>query len=168
MAPAVLSFATLWLVTAGARATGPAALLLLPFILIAMIVVVIWATVRLGLAGPVVMLEPVGPIEAIRRSFELTRGFTMRNFGVVLVASLVVAAITVALSLPIGMLAGIFTVFNSQITVLTGLVTVVSEGLIGAIAAPFSAAITVLLYVDLRMRKEGLDVALARAADPRH
>jgi hypothetical protein len=40
---------------------------------------------------------------------------------------------------------------------------------IGAIAAgtvtrPISAAVTVLLYVDMRMRKEGLDLALRTAA----
>ena len=41
--------------------------------------------------------------------------------------------------------------------------------MIGAIAAgtvtrPISAAVTVLLYVDMRMRKEGLDLALRTAS----
>ena len=30
---------------------------------------------------------------------------------------------------------------------------------------PFTAAVTALLYIDLRMRREGLDVELIRASD---
>ena len=36
--------------------------------------------------------------------------------------------------------------------------------LINAVAMPFYAGSLALLYIDLRMRKEGLDVELARAA----
>ena len=47
-------------------------------------------------------------------------------------------------------------------------VAVVLSVLGGVIArtliAPFSAAILALLYIDLRMRREGLDVTLQRAA----
>jgi hypothetical protein len=44
---------------------------------------------------------------------------------------------------------------------------------IGAIAAgtvtrPITAGVTVLLYVDMRMRKEGLDLALRSASGPGH
>ena len=34
----------------------------------------------------------------------------------------------------------------------------------GTVTRPISAAVTVLLYVDMRMRKEGLDLALRTAA----
>ena len=33
-----------------------------------------------------------------------------------------------------------------------------------AVVSPFGAAVVCLLYIDLRIRREGLDVALARAA----
>ena len=44
--------------------------------------------------------------------------------------------------------------------VLTGLAGIVAT----TITAPFTAGVIVLLYVDRRMRREGLDIALARAA----
>ena len=37
----------------------------------------------------------------------------------------------------------------------------------GSILNPWSAAVTALVYIDLRMRREGLDLDLLRAADAR-
>ena len=44
--------------------------------------------------------------------------------------------------------------------IIAGVGTIVS----GAVSRPVSAGVTVLLYLDLRMRKEGLDLALQNAA----
>ena len=43
-------------------------------------------------------------------------------------------------------------------------VTNLGSVLASTVTAPFTAALTALLYIDLRIRREGLDVALARAA----
>jgi hypothetical protein len=43
-------------------------------------------------------------------------------------------------------------------------ITNVGSVLASTVTAPFTAALTALLYIDLRIRREGLDVALARAA----
>jgi hypothetical protein len=44
------------------------------------------------------------------------------------------------------------------------MVSTIGSILAGTLTYPFVAAVTVLLYVDLRMRREGLDLTLARAA----
>ena len=39
--------------------------------------------------------------------------------------------------------------------------------LVGALTVPFTAGVTALLYLDQRIRREGLDVSLLRAAQDR-
>lgn len=155
----------LFLLLGTLASSGAAPLVILfPFLALALLVVTVWLSIRLAMAGPAVMLEQISPVDALKRSFDLTRGFTMRNLGVTIVAALVVAAIALAISLPIGLVSGMFYVFGTQVLAIAAVVSVIAQTLSTAISVPFSAAVTVLLYVDLRMRKEGLDVALARAA----
>jgi hypothetical protein len=88
----------------------------------------------------------------VRRSF-------WRVFGITLLAGIIVAIAGGILQLP-------FTLFGAVLgSGLGGTVILV----IGAIAAgtvtrPITAGVTVLLYVDMRMRKEGLDLALRTAS----
>jgi putative membrane protein len=51
---------------------------------------------------------------------------------------------------------------NAMLAVLAGSVLVSS--LIQAVTMPFDSAVVALIYTDLRMRSEGLDVELRRAA----
>ena len=48
--------------------------------------------------------------------------------------------------------------------VLLQLLTTLGGIVAGALTYPFAASVATLLYVDLRMRKEGLDIELMRAA----
>jgi hypothetical protein len=50
-------------------------------------------------------------------------------------------------------------------TLLTTGLNAVGQTASGAILQPWSAAVVALLYIDLRMRREGLDLELIRAAD---
>jgi hypothetical protein len=53
---------------------------------------------------------------------------------------------------------------NFTFTVLGLLISGVGQIVAGTVFYPFTAAVTALIYVDLRMRREGLDVELLRAA----
>jgi len=46
------------------------------------------------------------------------------------------------------------------------LVSGVAEVIAMTLSTAFLAAVVALLYIDVRMRREGLDVELARASDP--
>jgi hypothetical protein len=126
--------------------------------------------VRLSLSLPALVLERISPARAVRRSFELSRGSSWRLFGILLLTWIIVGIAALVLSIPFsiagGLLGGSGGMFSFGAKVsLAGLIV----GAIGGIAAntvtaPIKAGVAVLLYTDLRMRREGLDLALRTAA----
>jgi hypothetical protein len=141
-------------------------------------VVFVWISIRLTLAVPSVVLEGIGPVEALRRSWQLVQGSWWRVFGITLLAGIVVAIIGFILQFPFGIVSSLigggggFTMINTgSSTVATAAPTVLGVAIsaIGSIVAatctrPISAGVTVLLYTDMRIRREGLDIALNQAA----
>lgn len=139
---------------------------------IGLFVTTIWVLIRLLMAVPVVVLEVAGPWAALRRSWQLVQGNWWRVFGINLLAGIVVTVIAGIIEVPFGLLR---ILINGGGSVLTGLggtakptVLALIVGAIGGIIAttctrPISAGVSVLLYADLRMRKEGLDLQLQQA-----
>jgi hypothetical protein len=117
----------------------------------------IWLFVRYAVAVPALLLERIGPVAALGRSFRLVKGRWWATFGALLVgymlASIVGAIVQSVLVLVPSLLADGNTValaFGSAV-----------GGTVGAvITTPYSAAVVALLYFDLRVRKEGLDLQL--------
>jgi hypothetical protein len=116
-----------------------------------------------------VVLEREGPVRALGRSWRLVRGSFWRVLGITLLAGLIVVVTAGVLQIPfslIGALAG----GGSSLLPATGgsvagiLISAVGGVVAGAVARPISAGVAVLLYVDLRMRREGLDLVLQTAA----
>ncbi|WP_083931722.1 glycerophosphoryl diester phosphodiesterase membrane domain-containing protein [Nocardiopsis salina] len=126
-----------------------------------------WISVRIFLAMPIVVLERIGPISALARSWRLTQGNWWRMFGIVLLTLAIVFAVTMLLTFALGLFALIPTMIAEGadwgMTAATA-VGVLVEALTYSITTPFLAAVTTLLYVDLRMRREGLDLRLHRVA----
>ncbi|MCI0687428.1 MAG: glycerophosphoryl diester phosphodiesterase membrane domain-containing protein, partial [Sporichthyaceae bacterium] len=125
--------------------------------------------VALAVATPALMLEKQPVLKAIGRSWRLVRGSRWRVFFVNLLAFIITFVIANIVAAPFQLFGGGFESFldpaaASEPTLLE-LIIVSLGGVIGSmITLPFSAAITVLLYVDLRIRREGMDIELARAA----
>jgi Membrane domain of glycerophosphoryl diester phosphodiesterase len=122
-----------------------------------------WLATMLSLVAPVVVLEQAGARRALARSWRLVRRSFWRIFGILLLAGLIVVIAGAILQLP-------FTFIGSLVSSGGGFSTGTIIVVIGAIAAgtvtrPITAGVTVLLYVDQRMRREGLDLALRTAAD---
>jgi hypothetical protein len=130
-----------------------------------------WVWVSLCLAPPALMLEKHGLIAATRRSVKLARGSRWRILGVQLLALVLVFAITFVISLPTALIDALLSggdTLTDPAAVGTGWSTLVVNS-IGSIVAttitlPFTASITALLYLDQRIRREALDLELARAA----
>ncbi|HJQ46226.1 MAG TPA: hypothetical protein VJ870_07880 [Amycolatopsis sp.] len=126
----------------------------------------IWVYVLFSLAAPALVLERSGIGESLRRSRLLVRGAWWRVFGVLLLTLIVQEIISVIIQIPFSL--QLFANLDSPATasaslgtqLLSALGTVVAE----TIVTPFVAGATVLLYIDQRMRKEGMDIQLARAA----
>jgi hypothetical protein len=134
------------------------------------LVVSIWFSVMLSLAAPAVVLEQLGPVQALRRSWRLASRSFWRLFGILLLTALVVFVASAILQVPfviIRVLAGGSGVGGGLAvgsTVLIAIIGAIGSIVSGAVTRPVSAGVTVLLYLDMRMRKEGLDLVLRNAA----
>lgn len=154
---------------AGFRAPGIALLIVG---LLAGVVAAVWIWVRFSLAAPALMLEKQGVITAMRRSAKLVRGSWWRVFGVQLLATILVIIVASVLQMP-ATLIGMFVSGEglsgfAEGTPPTGWSYLIAVG-IGAVIAstvtfPIRAGVTALLYLDQRIRREALDLELARAA----
>lgn len=135
---------------------------------LALIVIVFIAAaflvVRLSLAPAALMLENTGVVEGIGRSWALTRGSFWRVLGILVLAGLITGLVTGTLSFGLGMVLGVISVGLPAAQPLVSAVTVLLTSVLSALVLPFTAAVTALTYIDLRMRTEGLDVELRQAA----
>ena len=141
---------------AGAPAAVYGAIVLLG---LAALVLTIWLSTMLSLVTPVVVLENERPVRALARSWRLVRRSFWRVFGITLLAGIIVTVAGGILQLP-------FTFFGAVLGRGIGGTVILVIGAIaaGTVTRPITAGVTVLLYVDMRMRKEGLDLALRTAS----
>jgi uncharacterized RDD family membrane protein YckC len=133
------------------------------------IVLTIWFVIMFRMVGPVVVLEREGPARSLARSWRLVRRSFWRVFGISLLAWLIVVITAAVLQIPFNVIAGAAGGGNSYLPGTTGslvgvVVSAIGGIVAGAVARPISAGVTVLLYVDLRIRREGLDLVLQTAA----
>lgn len=136
---------------------------------IAGVVLTIWFVIMFRMAGPAVVLEREGPVQALKRSWRLVRGSFWRVLGITLLAGLIVLVTAGVLQLPFSIFGALAGGGNSMFpgtggNVASILISAVGGVVAGAVARPISAGVAVLLYVDLRMRREGLDLILQTAA----
>jgi hypothetical protein len=149
---------------------GPVAVLLGVIGGIAGIVLEILLVVRLSMTLPAVVLERISPADAIRRSWQLTQGSFWRLFGILLLTLVIVGIAGVVLTIPFTLIEALMGGSGGAFGVAAGTsFAAILVGTIGSIVAatvtrPVSAGVNVLLYVDLRIRREGLDLRLRDAA----
>lgn len=119
---------------------------------------------KLCLAPAALILENIGVFEGISRSWTLTRGYFWRVVGIRLLSTIIIGVASWAASSALNFVTqGLaFMAPSAMVVVLAGSVLVSS--LIQAVTMPFDSAVVALIYTDLRMRSEGLDVELRRAA----
>ena len=127
------------------------------------VAVVVYVYVVLGVAGPAVVLERRGALAACRRSRKLVQGSFWRVFGILGLSGLFVVVMAAAIGVPFQVVSAVVA-GDDPFGVLPLTVNGVGAILAGTLTSPFAAAVVVLLFVDLRIRREGLDIELARAA----
>ncbi|MFF2045794.1 hypothetical protein ACFVVX_35765 [Kitasatospora sp. NPDC058170] len=136
--------------------------------------VAVWIWIQLSLAAPALMLEKQGVLTALSRSRRLVRGAWWRLFGINLLSQVLAGIVAGMISVPftiVGVVLGFDDIAGQADS--GGLVSLppallITTAIAGVISAtltiPFTASIGVLLYVDQRIRREALDIELARAA----
>jgi hypothetical protein len=153
-----------------ALASAPTAAIVIAFVLgiPAFVVVAAYLYTAFALAPPAIVLERQGVVASLRRSRSLVRGAWWRTFGILLLVNLIAQVLAGILGVP-------FTVLTLLVAWVTGdglnvyailplLVTALGTIVASAVTWPFTAVSTALIYVDRRMRREALDLELARAA----
>lgn len=119
-----------------------------------------WAFASLALVGPAIVLEDLGPIAAIRRSFQLVDRARLRTLGLWLLMGIITSLLALIFSLLF--LASIVAEPTMR-SILQAAATVASS----SISSPLLFGALVILYYDLRVRKEAFDLQLAAEALPR-
>ncbi|MGW6822937.1 glycerophosphoryl diester phosphodiesterase membrane domain-containing protein [Streptomyces sp. NPDC055005] len=140
--------------------------------LLVLVPVVVWLGVALSLSSPALMLEKSTVAKAIARSWKLVKGSWWRIFGITLLTGIITAIITGIIYYPLSMIGvfgfgdGLDSVMDGSASYSWGFLIFGGVALIIAqtITMPIQAGVTVLLYVDQRIRREALDLDLARAA----
>ncbi|MBO3083883.1 glycerophosphoryl diester phosphodiesterase membrane domain-containing protein [Cellulomonas fengjieae] len=132
---------------------------------LALVVAAVWFATRTLLVPPALMLEGKKFWPTITRAWKLTRGSFWRLFGIYLLTSILAGIIAQIIVVPASVFGQLVlrdpTATSFASIVVTGIATVIASTL----STTFVSAVVALLYIDVRMRREGLDVELARAAE---
>ncbi|MFE0177851.1 oxidoreductase [Streptomyces sp. NPDC059002] len=161
-------------VTVLTDSTAPFGLVFLLFLLV--LPLAAWLYVLFAFAPAAAVLESAGPLTALRRSARLVRGAWWRTFGISLLAGVIVAIVSLAFRLPLQFAAPqppevtpdtdtselLFDQLRSQFG-LYALLGLVGTLLTQLLATLFLPLVTALLYIDRRIRKEGLAHTLTAA-----
>ncbi|WP_369378519.1 glycerophosphoryl diester phosphodiesterase membrane domain-containing protein [Streptomyces sp. cg36] len=137
-------------------------------------VVAVWLMIQFSLAAPALMLERQGLTQSLRRSAKLVRGSWWRVFGITLLTLLLTFIVSMIIEIPFTVIGtvvddgGASSLFTGgagdlgwPFLIITGIGAVIGS----AITYPISAGVAALLYIDQRIRREALDLDLARAAN---
>lgn len=105
--------------------------------------------------APVVVLEGRSPVAALQRSYDLSTDGRWRILAVLTVTVIVVLVVDMSVGMGLNWLLG---GDGSLLVRVAGTV-------VGAVVAPVSEAVPVLLYYDQRIRREGYDLEVLLPAD---
>lgn len=127
---------------------------LLPFLMLAVVALVLYLQTRWVVGTPGLVVEELGARGALGRSWALTRGKFWRSFAVTFVLGLIAL---VVLSLPTFAIQ-MFAFGVSSDLPLPSAVGAFLSAVVGALFVPLTASAYLVLYYDLRVRHENLDL----------
>ncbi|WP_151775176.1 hypothetical protein [Streptomyces abyssomicinicus] len=132
-----------------------------------------WIYIRWALSSPALILEKQPVLRSMTRSAKLVQGSWWRIFGILALTNLITAFVSFVIAVPFelvgmsmsGMSLGSFlgggtAEFGPLYYVFTGIGGMFAT----TVTLPITAGVTVLLYIDRRIRREALDLELARAS----
>jgi len=125
--------------------------------------------VYFSIASAALVLERATVFGAMSRSSRLISGAFWRTFGAVLLMGIIYTVINVAIGVPFSIPEWVFPSVdpatlsvNESRFVVNQTIATIGSVIVNTITMPFIAAGISLIYIDRRMRTEGLDITLAR------
>ncbi len=152
VAAAVLAVGAMALLPAPGGGAGGFGAFLAILVGVSAVVLAIVVMVRLALPAAVLAGERVGAVEALRRSWHLTSDNTWRAFVVLAVVTIVVAILGSTL---LELLAVVVTDGIAAGMGLADVSDALLSGLVSTLMAPIGGVVLAVLYLDLRVRRDG-------------
>lgn len=125
--------------------------------LILLVVPGVYVACRLLTCVPVALIEEKGPMESLKRSWELTKGFAGRSFVIILLYLIIAILASLLVLAPLG--------FGMQAAAKSGgslwiwlVLTQAAQRMVNILVQPILLISTAILYYDLRVRKEAFDI----------
>ncbi|WP_159501075.1 glycerophosphoryl diester phosphodiesterase membrane domain-containing protein [Microbacterium sp. 18062] len=154
-----------------------AGIVLAILLVLAAIPLAFWLPTKLFVVPAVLVLEGTGVFAAIGRSWRLTRGRFWKTLGVWFLVQLTFSILAQVVSVPFSILSGMLSALVAPtgssdpaaivgILVTSGITQIVTL-LIQSVALVVVASASALVYIDARMRSEGLDHDLQSYVDQR-
>jgi hypothetical protein len=106
-------------------------------------------------AIPALLMEDCRGTKALRRSRQLVKGRFWPSFGAVVIAIMLAGVVTAALQGAV-----LAVVLSTENQLVETVVQAIAGTATSALVTPFSAAAILVIYFDLRVRKEGFDLEL--------
>lgn len=136
------------------------------------VVLLAWFYVVFLLAPPALMLERGSVSHALKRSAKLVKGSWWRVCGISLLTALITKVTAAIIVMPFAITAmflapgGLQAFMDGSATQSTIFLVIAAIGSVigAAVTMPMQTGVTSLLYIDQRIRREALDLELARAA----
>ena len=136
--------------------------LLIFLMFITLLCVVGFLSVKFAFISLAVILEGLGPVDALKRSWNLSKGSFWRVLGRLIIIGLVVGVIGMVLGAIIGAILGVGASLSTAMT--TSLISSFLTTLVSAVIIPVQSSYQTLMYLDERMRKENLAPMIAEEA----
>jgi hypothetical protein len=114
----------------------------------------------LGLSAPAVVIDQLGPLRAMGRSLVLTTRTGLRGLWIRVLGYLAWLLIRLGLSLATIAIINLF--YSSPSTTVDNLILGAAWLVVNTLAYPVLGCLDVALHLEIRMRTEGLDLALRR------
>lgn len=114
----------------------------------------------ISFVGPVFVVEGLGGLPAIRRSMQLFQFSALKAIGTLLLILMIVFFITLILSTPVAVLTGVTAGLNGAVPRWAMLLSNIYTGVIQALLQPIQTTVLILLYYDIRIRREGFDLEM--------
>jgi hypothetical protein len=125
-------------------------------LILAALVVLCYALVAISCAVTVLLLDDEGPAASLVRSWRLTTGSFWRLSAIYTVALIILIALELVIGSVAGFLAGALA--HGDVAVVTAFAEVIGI-ILGALVTPFYGALALAVLADLKVRKEGADLA---------
>ena len=131
--------------------------------IVALIVVGCFLTVKFAFTSSAVVLEGLGPVDAIKRSWSLSKGSFWQILGRIWLIGIVTGLISTVLGAVVGAILGVGANAADSVGMLVAFSAFLSA-LLSAVVIPVQSSFYTLMYLDERMRKENLAPMIAQEA----